>query len=787
MGLTLLVVMGSQGATLLTVLAYAEREVAARTQEDLQRATRLFEQTSAHRARSLQQLLKPLTDDPVLKQLLLVGEHTAFAESLASRAEWGEGSITFLLGPDGAVLATSGVRSNIPTQLPEMTAQTRGLFATDQTIYELTSAPLRNPGIAAWIAVGIPITDLLADGAARLTGLDVTLFSTTTFGQIRLLASSLSLGERDMLMTASQKVADGMNYKLATHEVAKLFRSAQLDFIPGDGRVSVLLHRRVVEARAPFVQLRETMLQAAGVSLLGALILALLLSHAVTNPIRQLLLAARRMGAGDYSHELEIDTRDEFGELAKTFEDMRTGIAEREQQIVYQAEVDSLTGLPNRIHAMELLRNSLGEATKSGKPITVMIMHLQRFREIQSSLGHEVGDEVLRQTAQRLRGSLNDGHILARLEGDQFLIIASDTDKEKAKQLAGSLASALDAGLSVQSVNVTLDLCIGFCVSPEHGRQPDELLRRAAVAKNDAHNSAKRIWIYQNGREAHHVRQLAILGDLRRAVIESELQLFLQPKVTLHDTQVCGAEALLRWDHPELGQIPPFEFIPLAESAGCINMITEWVLEKAVSQCRSWRDQGIYMPIAVNLSAQDLLNDNLSVLIEHELDAFGMDPGCLVLEITEEAVVRDLEQAVRTLNRLRAMGTRISMDDFGTGYSSLSHLQKLPIDELKIDRAFVTQLPHDRRNAAIVRAIIDLAHNVGIEVVAEGVESTAALRWLRQQGCERAQGFYLSKPMPAEKFVPWMRNWEQLARKDQNANANANMNDSLILRPRLIT
>jgi diguanylate cyclase (GGDEF)-like protein len=411
-------------------------------------------------------------------------------------------------------------------------------------------------------------------------------------------------------------------------------------------------------------------------------------------------------------------------------------------------------------------------------------MHLQRFREIQSSLGHEIGDEVLRQTALRLKTALDEKHILARLEGDQFLIIAPDTDRDQAKQLASNLADALDAGLTVHAVNVSLDACIGICLAPEHGRQPDDLLRRAAVAKNDAQNSQRRIRIYQNGREARHVRQLAILGDLRRSTRDNELKLYLQPKIKLDTTRVCGAEALLRWDHPELGRIPPDEFIPLAESAGSIGMITRWVIDKTVRQCKLWRDQGINLPIAVNLSGRDLMNNKLPGFIGETLEKYGMKADCLILEITEEAVVHDLDQAVEVLLELKAMGCYTSMDDFGTGYSSLGHLQKLPVDELKIDRAFVTSLPDDAQNAAIVRSIIELAHNLKLEVVAEGVETTAALRWLREEGCERAQGFYLSRPMEAEHFAGWLRDWDQLAIEDSDCQDST---DSLILRPRLIT
>jgi diguanylate cyclase (GGDEF)-like protein len=493
------------------------------------------------------------------------------------------------------------------------------------------------------------------------------------------------------------------------------------------------------------------------------------------------------MQIGNYDDKLEVESNDEFGELAEAFESMRRGIAEREQRIVYQAHFDDLTGLPNRGQGTELLRSCLRVSTKTGNPVAVFVMHLQRFRQIQSSLGHEIGEEVLRQVALRIRNILDDAEVLAKLEGDQFLIIAPNTDAEAGMTIAQKLSDMLDAGLTVQSVNIALDACIGIAISPQHGHQPDELLRRATVAKNDAQSAQRQMRVYQNGREAKYVRQLAILGDLRRAVEADELKLYVQPKITLSDSRTCGTEALLRWEHPELGQISPQEFIPLAESAGSISMVTEWVISRVVAQCADWNKLGIDMPVAVNLSRRDLLNRKLPGMIQAQLEKHGVASSSIILEITEEAVVHDIDHAAAVLDSLRGMGISISMDDFGTGYSSLEHLQKLSVDELKIDRCFVTNLPDEPQNVAIVRSIIDLAHNLNLEVVAEGVETAAALRWLREAGCERAQGYYLSKPMPVDAFPAWLKNWEKLAAEAIDNSETVDHTDSLILRPRLIT
>ena len=786
LGLALAVVLTAQAATVIMVLNFAEEENDRISRQELDKASKGFRRALDHRHKALSDIIFSVTANPdVIAAVRSQRSRDRLLTTIQVAMTQANAVVAVLYKADGSIDTTFGIDRQDYEGFEGLHTTERTIVLLDNGAYEIAAHPINKTAPFGYLAMGYAIDDSIAGKMGDNTGVDISILRTQQSGMVGLLASSLPNNEREMIDAITDKVAAGASSDVAKQDLAEHFNSLAVQYMTDDPRVLVLLQKRVEESRRAFVALRGTMTHATAISVIGALLLAMLLSRGVTTPVRQLLMAARRMSVGNYSKKLTIKSADEFGELAKAFETMRKGISEREQRIVYQAEFDSLTGLPNRLHAMDLLRESLRNAAKNGDPVVVMVMHLQRFREIQSSLGHEIGDEVLRQTAQRMRAALDESHILARLEGDQFLIIASDHDKEDGKRLARRLAGMLDAGLSVQSVNVTLDACIGFCVSPEHGRQPDELLRRAAVAKNDAQQGQKRIRIYQNGREARHVRQLAILGDLRRATRENELQLYLQPKVELRNTQVCGAEALLRWNHPELGQIAPFEFIPLAERAGCIGMITEWMLGRAVAQARSWKDQGINLPIAVNLSAQDLLGDNLIGLIEQELEVNKMQADCLILEITEEALVNDLDYAIKILERLREMGAKTSMDDFGTGYSSLGHLQRLPVDELKVDRAFVTNLPDHPQNTAIVRAVINMAHNLGLEVVAEGVETTAALRWLREEGCERAQGYYLSKPMPADEFIPWMRHWENLAHEDLSADAD--MTDSLILRPRLIT
>jgi diguanylate cyclase (GGDEF)-like protein len=482
---------------------------------------------------------------------------------------------------------------------------------------------------------------------------------------------------------------------------------------------------------------------------------AALVARAITRPVRELVRTAIRIRDGDYSEPV-LPVRDEdLGPLATALNTMQAGIAEREHRITFQAQFDGLTGLPNRVAALARLEALVQRDGAAGPPAALLVVDLGSFGNIASTLGHDIGDALLAQAAERLRASVDARHVVARITDDMFLIVLDGAGLDAARELAEDLVRLLGAGLSVRDVNISLNAIVGIAVFPEHGRQADQLLLRATVAKDDARLAQQSIHVYQEGREERRTRQLQILGDLRRAVRHDELKLYLQPKIALPEGRVCGAEALVRWDHPSFGWLPPGEFIGVAERFGHISLITRWALTAAVRECRLWVEEGLDLSIAVNLSSRDLLDPKLPVFVLELLRDHDLAPRHLTLEITEEALVRDFAHATLVLQCLRDLGVRIAIDDFGTGYSSLAQIKRLPVDELKIDRAFVMELPQDHDDAAIVRSTIGLAHDLGLEVVAEGVEAPEALRWLAAHGCEAAQGFFISRPMPAESFVQW--------------------------------
>ncbi len=422
-----------------------------------------------------------------------------------------------------------------------------------------------------------------------------------------------------------------------------------------------------------------------------------------------------------------------------------------------QAREDELTGLPNRAQLYADGRKALAAAGRSGRLSALVLIDLDRFKEVNDTLGHEQGDMLLCEVAARLRDILRPADILARLGGDEFAILVRDLPHRGATaELADRIGTALARPFDLCGVGIELGASIGVALYPEHGRELSTLLQRADVAMYEAKHGRAHIETYDPARDPYSPERLALVSELRRAIERDELVLHFQPKVAIDGGAVIGVEALVRWEHPQRGLIPPVEFVPLAERTGVIGALTRWVLDAALHQCRTWMDSGIDLPVAVNLSGADVLDAGLSDAVAGALLRAGVPGDHLECEISEHTVLADPVRAVESLGRLRAMGVRLSLDDFGQGQSSLSYLGRLPLDEIKIDRSFVMGMSDDASDAAIVRATIDLGRGLGLQVVAEGVEDDGALAGLALLQCDVAQGFGLSRPLPADELERWL-------------------------------
>jgi len=418
---------------------------------------------------------------------------------------------------------------------------------------------------------------------------------------------------------------------------------------------------------------------------------------------------------------------------------------------------DPLTGLPNRQWLLERTWTALDDAERIGARSALMLIDLDRFRSVNDTLGHLAGDRLLLQIADRLRVALPRGAEAARLGGDEFAVLLPVADSTtSATRVARGLVSALSSPLDLDGLTLVLEASAGLAVFPDHALDAEGLLRRADVAMYQAKRDRTGVEVYESKRDSNTPDRLGLLGDLRRALDAHEVQLHYQPKVRF-DGQVAGLEALVRWVHPERGKVPPDEFIAIAESSGLMPQLTEYVLETALAQVARWRAQGLYVPVAVNVSPRDVHTPGFAGSVAARLARHGVPAGALQLEITEHVLLEDPQRAADTLAALTGHGVKMSLDDFGTGYSSLVHLRRLPVSELKIDRSFVARLAVDAEDAEIVRCTVDLAHSLGLLVVAEGVEDDETWERLRDLGCDAVQGWLVAAAMPPEETTAWLR------------------------------
>jgi len=470
--------------------------------------------------------------------------------------------------------------------------------------------------------------------------------------------------------------------------------------------------------------------------------------------------SARRLERGDYGAEVRVPSQDEIGDLAQSFETMRLAIQSREGEIRRLAYQDALTDLPNREQFRHDLRQAIDRYNDDGQPCAVVLLDMDRFKHVNDVLGHRFGDRVLRAVAERLRSdALSHTDILARLSGDEFAVLLPTTSAAQAKEVAARVQASFERPITLDDHTVDLGAGIGIALCPDHGLEADVLLSRAEVAMYAAKQQQAGTVVYHPGLDSSSEESLTLLSELRYAVDHNQLRLYLQPKINLCSGTVIGAEALVRWEHPERGLVPPMRFIPFAEQTGFIRVLTAWMIAQSASMCAQLNAEGFDLKLSVNLSTRDLMDQDLPAKLERVLAEHGVKPGSLVLEITESAIMDDPQRAMQTLERLHAMGLKLSIDDFGTGYSSLAYLKRLPVDELKIDKSFVMSMESDLQDAKIVRSTVDLAHNLGLTVVAEGVENAKSWKLLAGLSCDEAQGYFIARPMPASQFITWVKHW----------------------------
>ncbi|MBL8519021.1 MAG: EAL domain-containing protein [Betaproteobacteria bacterium] len=752
-----------QGAALFMVTRTSDDIARSTASDALLRGERIFQRLLAQNQAQLTQAASVLAADFGFRAAVATRDLATIEDVLRNHGSRISAQAMFLLTPDHTILVdtlegeATGRHGRDLAPLVAMTkdGQTASALALlDEKVHQLVMVPIRAPDLVAWVVIGFHVDDVDANELKSVAGMDVTFASRSASGPWRIHATTLAdtvRAEFTARIDGGEAPGPGGDADLALDGQRWQVHRTDLGALAGGGTgISVFLQRPLAEVTRPFERLNMAFVWLSLAGVLLGVVGSVAIARRIAAPIRVLGEAAGRIQQGDYSTPVAPGPPDEIGTLAAGLDHMRVGIAERESRILRLAYEDGLTALPNRTMFMERLNQSLKLARRDGPKPAVMLLDLDRFKIINDTLGHEVGDLALREAGQRIAATLREADSVARLGGDEFAILLTSTGPGQAEAAARRIVDAMEQPFSVGGQSMDISTSIGIACHPDHGVEASELMRAADVAMYAAKRAKIGFATYDPSLDDERQSHLTLLGELRRAIDQGQLHLLYQPKLTLADGRIGAVEALVRWRHPERGIVLPNDFIPFAEQTGYITRITRWVVGEAVRQCGVWRREGLDMRVSINASTRDLqTRENLPGLLRAALAEHGVPSDRICVEITEGALMEDPDGARKVLRELHDMGVALSIDDYGTGYSSLAYLKALTVNELKIDRSFVIDMHDDAQSLAIVRSTIELGHNLGLKVVAEGVESDADIAMLRAAGCDAVQGYGISRPVDA--------------------------------------
>jgi diguanylate cyclase (GGDEF)-like protein len=705
-----------------------------------------------------------------LRTGLVTGEPLTKQSVLRNLADRIKAKRALLIDLDGNLIADSALpRDQLPSpglfpfaSMLEKSAD--GDIATEIAIMNdelvrLAVVPVLFPTVAAYVALEIPIDDGMTSELRDLSAfpLDISFAYDKAGRGFKVVASSLPGGLRERIVPI---LGEGPESRPEIIEIGgKQYVSIErsVPVAKESAYVTAFLQFAIDDARAPYRQLLFQLTLILLATLVLSIIAGLGMAQSITRPMTRLALAAKRIGSGDYRAKVEVSGGDEVGQLATAFNQMTAAIGEREERLSHQADHDRLTDLPNR-RMLERILTSEIESSGGVVPVTTLaLVGVDRLPEINNTLGHDLGDQLIQGIGPMIDQLKPEGAVLARVSEAVFALMLPGRTAEHAKPIAQSIIHAFDHPVRVGSeLAIDANVHIGLATAPQHGQTARVLLQHADVALFGARGSGA-VTVYDPATDPYKPENLSLMGELRGGIQRGELQLHFQPKIGLGANKMIGAEALVRWIHPKHGFLPPDRFIPLAEESGAIHHLTDWALGSGIHHAKRWREGGLDLKLAVNLSVRDLLNKNLPDLTQRLLNESGMSGDRLILEITESAIMSDPDAAMAVLRRLADQGIKLSVDDFGTGHSSFAYLRKLPISELKIDKSFVLNLAKNSADQTIVRTIVDLAHGLDLKVTAEGVEDEEAYNLLADFGCDVGQGYFMSRPLTLEKFEAFAR------------------------------
>lgn len=740
-------------ASTVAALRAANANVTSLVSSELEVRERVVSFALARQAETLRERVEIITADFAFKAAVASKDQGTVLSALANHGGRLNADLAILLEPGGGISLSSAPLKDLPAALQQRIdksvpgAQTL-LLVIEDLPYQLVISPVLAPSLIGWLIIGEELDQPTLEQLARLTNADISLLIHRYQGTAGIV-STLELAR-------IQTPTDAAALMSTLSDGGWLSRQVPLTPSRSAPGIEALISLSLDDALADYNPLRLQLVIIAIVALLLAVALAFAAARWITRPVTAMVEAAKRIADGEYTYAVQLNSGTELDTLAEALSFMQNTVAEREARIQHQAQHDLLTQLPNRNYMYTLYQRYLREHPERAS-FGIAMMEIENLPQLRDLYGSDFSDQVLRAVSKRTTDSLRRGDMAGRVGDQQILLFLQGLTAPELDLVISKIEEHSRQELLVDGVPVRTELRLGFALSPAHGSDFDDLQRRAQLALSHARRQGDAFALYTLGQDESHLRQIRIANRLQDAARENAFHLLYQPKYNLSDRRVCGAEALIRWEDKELGRVFPDEFITIAEQTGVITHLSEWVVSQVIADQLHWRANGVHTAISVNLSGLDVLQASFVDQILASVRNAGLPVDAIVLEVTETAMMADADAARTNMERVDKLGMRISIDDYGTGFSSLAQLRTLPVKELKLDRSLIQNIDEETGDRLIVRSTIEMAHHLGLEVVAEGVETPAILALLSEMACDVVQGYLLAKPMSAEALGEFLK------------------------------
>ncbi|KPH96549.1 diguanylate phosphodiesterase [Pseudoalteromonas porphyrae] len=751
-GLVLLTTMVSLFSFWWSTSEFNEKKVT----QDINVAENVYKQYLSAKQSLLLTAAKVLTSDFGFKQAVATRDADTISSVLYNHSQRINADLMLLLDLSGKLISSNTPQQNFSNDLVQLmsellnNSEQSNFVVLNNELYQVILLPVKAPRTVAYSLVGFKIDESVVLELKNLTGLDVSFIAKGD----DLVRSSLL--ERPVPFIPTEYFHKKTTSRIFGEQLVYRNRDLSLPSL-NQHSVNVMLSADLTQSYSEFERLFFTLMFLAAITIVIGIFTSSLLAKNLTMPLSQLASLARQFARGNYSVDaMSKKQSSEISTLIDAFKNMGNDIQEREQQISFAAKHDTLTGFYNRSAMLEVLNEQLNK----DREYTLVAIDIRGLRHINDKLGPRIGDDCLKAVAGRIAEFSDEfGGLHARIGGDEFLTVFPSDGSQNFKNDIVGLMAQLQACYTIQKLKINLRFSTGVVQYPAQGLKADDLIRRVLIAVDNGENAHESIHYYQAGEDEEHLERLVMIDELKQAIADDDGQLFMtyQPKLNIASQKIDKVESLIRWQQKDGRWISPELFIDLAEQSGLIVELTEWVIKTVIKQVEQWQKNGIYMQAAINVSAQDIAYPGFHSNLVSTLKNYSVAPALITIELTERDMIENEEKGIQALENLKAIGVKISLDDYGVGQTSLGRLKMLPIDELKLDKCFILKLDESEKDQFIVESTITLGHQLGFSVVAEGVETAGSLELLKSMKCDHVQGYYLSRPLKADVFEQWLK------------------------------